>query len=205
SVVGDTVGDPFKDTSGPSLNILLKLISVVALVIASSINISSENELITPNNNPHIGNPGKSLSESTNENVINALNNDKVCGTYGVITQTMIEDIPSITNIIITSDALSSCNNRVGEVISELSKGQQVMFQIRKESSATHVTEDIIKRKYPLLQVGVLKIGDKEYNANLYFNAREREKLHGKLIVIDKIPGLEKETVAIFVKQLPNK
>ena len=34
TVVGDTVGDPFTDTSGPSLNILLKLMSVVALVIA---------------------------------------------------------------------------------------------------------------------------------------------------------------------------
>ena len=41
-VVGDTVGDPFKDTSGPSLNILLKLMSVVALVIAPSIAIESE-------------------------------------------------------------------------------------------------------------------------------------------------------------------
>ena len=43
AVVGDTVGDPFKDTSGPSLNILLKLMSVVALVIAPSIAMSSEN------------------------------------------------------------------------------------------------------------------------------------------------------------------
>jgi K(+)-stimulated pyrophosphate-energized sodium pump len=42
SVTGDTVGDPFKDTSGPSMNILIKLMSIVSLVIAPYIAVNSE-------------------------------------------------------------------------------------------------------------------------------------------------------------------
>jgi K(+)-stimulated pyrophosphate-energized sodium pump len=44
SVTGDTVGDPFKDTSGPSMNILIKLMSIVSLVIAPYIAVTGGNK-----------------------------------------------------------------------------------------------------------------------------------------------------------------
>ncbi len=48
SVTGDTVGDPFKDTSGPSMNILIKLMSIVSLVIAPYIAISASSKPVMP-------------------------------------------------------------------------------------------------------------------------------------------------------------
>ncbi len=48
AVTGDTVGDPFKDTSGPSMNILIKLMSIVSLVIAPHISIKSHQAAVQP-------------------------------------------------------------------------------------------------------------------------------------------------------------
>jgi len=45
SVTGDTVGDPFKDTSGPSMNILIKLMSIVSLVIAPYIAVNKSSHM----------------------------------------------------------------------------------------------------------------------------------------------------------------
>jgi K(+)-stimulated pyrophosphate-energized sodium pump len=47
AVVGDTVGDPFKDTSGPSMNILIKLSSLVGLTIAPLIAVTSHETTTT--------------------------------------------------------------------------------------------------------------------------------------------------------------
>ncbi|WP_205499642.1 sodium-translocating pyrophosphatase [Rufibacter psychrotolerans] len=62
SVTGDTVGDPFKDTSGPSMNILIKLMSIVSLVIAPHIAVR-ETPAEAPENRIDV--------ESTNQRVQN--------------------------------------------------------------------------------------------------------------------------------------
>ena len=55
SVTGDTVGDPFKDTSGPSMNILIKLTSIVSLIIAPHIAMKASHSSYDGHNHGHHG------------------------------------------------------------------------------------------------------------------------------------------------------
>lgn len=73
SVTGDTVGDPFKDTSGPSMNILIKLMSIVSLVIAPYIAISA-------------------TDATTTESVIKEIRVEKTIDSMGNVTIDTIEN-----------------------------------------------------------------------------------------------------------------
>ena len=104
AVVGDTVGDPFKDTSGPSLNILLKLMSVVALVIAPSIamdqnEVSSYLEAKTDSNTIEffIDKADQTIEETNREEFSKNLKSDI---NQESLTTAKIKAIPNNSNIL---------------------------------------------------------------------------------------------------------
>jgi K(+)-stimulated pyrophosphate-energized sodium pump len=88
AVVGDTVGDPFKDTSGPSLNILLKLMSVVALVIAPSIALDPS-EVATYNQQNA---PTEMVSQEVSKEVQVIMSTNEDGSTKAVVTTTTTEN-----------------------------------------------------------------------------------------------------------------
>jgi len=114
AVVGDTVGDPFKDTSGPSLNILLKLMSVVALVIAPSIALDLADVNTTAD---------AQINKEKIEMVVNIENQDN--GTQvktTTTTTTTIVDGEEVENVVTDKEVIEANNT---EVTTEASSDNQ--------------------------------------------------------------------------------
>ena len=103
AVTGDTVGDPFKDTSGPSMNILIKLTCLVGLVIAPLLGSHSESELIIEKNEVR-----KEIRVSSN-----AQNTDQ---TEAIIAKTTTKN----GEIIVSEVAITGTQEEVQAAINEM-------------------------------------------------------------------------------------
>ncbi|WP_298479440.1 sodium-translocating pyrophosphatase [uncultured Maribacter sp.] len=129
AVVGDTVGDPFKDTSGPSLNILLKLMSVVALVIAPSIALDAEEGVAAYVNE-------KNTETETTNVELTVINKDVAEAT---VVYTSVENEKKITEEKIFSGTKT-------EVDKQLQNFESVNVKSRNESTDITVEKIEIKK-----------------------------------------------------------
>ena len=155
SVTGDTVGDPFKDTSGPSMNILIKLTCLIGLVIAPILgetHVHQYSELDAP----------KVIESTLSTKGTNISSISAVTGSF-----TFNKEIKTITDFIIKE---LDCKNKsaICEEFNMILEKNAITFKTNQKATEKFEEESNFNKKVS----GELIVGNQAYNANLYFNAK---------------------------------
>jgi K(+)-stimulated pyrophosphate-energized sodium pump len=131
SVTGDTVGDPFKDTSGPSMNILIKLMSIVSLVIAPTLATIS-------GNSSHVAHAGTAQKIEINEKIVvdsmgQQYRNEIEEAVAAIKASGLVDESNSFS--IAFADGILSINNAVvpQQKVDALSFNKDIQFKIETE------------------------------------------------------------------------
>lgn len=209
SVTGDTVGDPFKDTSGPSMNILIKLMSIVSLIIAPYIAVKNNKQNVstiqqTVEVNKNFEKKSLALSEISGKYRIDAAHTSVnfsvkhiVAKTSGVIAvDSGYMDLNADTKLLIVLNPIT-INTQNLKRDSHL-KEKEELFNVAKYPSivftARDIQEDTVQNSiYQYIAKGQLTLKDITKEVPVEFNITNKDtvEMQGqKLIVL----GLEGKT-----------
>ena len=201
SVTGDTVGDPFKDTSGPSMNILIKLMSIVSLIIAPYIAVNKNTTTKLEEKVEHT-NIEKTISSLPIEEIVGKFNIDPihtsvrfsvkhlVAKTSGVINvDSGFIDFNAETKIFVVLNP-ASINTQNATRDGHL-KDKPEFFDIAKYKSIvlsiSKIEKDTIDKNFAYLGIGQLTLKDVTRDIQLKFNITAKdtaEMMSQKFLII---------------------
>lgn len=209
SVTGDTVGDPFKDTSGPSMNILIKLMSIVSLIIAPYIAVNT-NGIPSEMNDEKLEQIGKEYTQVPKslplEEIQGKYNIDAahtsvrfsvkhlVAKTSGVIgidsgyidlnanTKIMLVLDPATIN---TQNATRDAHLKEKEEFLNIAKYKTIVLSI------SDIKKDTVDMNYEYIGKGNLTLKDVSREVSIHFNitARDTQEYQGQKFVIIGFEG----------------